>query len=136
MWLRFAAVVPFAVSLSASACAFDLADVRYAPTALEARSESEPTRVLEEDVRITRAPCGYRRTLRAGTRWTLAGSLPQGEVLRSPDQIFTVECSNVFEAYLVVRGRKLLGFYLPVQKGFVALREPIDLRFSASRRLQ
>jgi hypothetical protein len=39
----------------------------------------------------------------------------------------TVECSNVFEAYLVVATGQLVGFYLPVEKGFVSLPEPISL---------
>jgi hypothetical protein len=53
--------------------------------------------------------------------------IEQGEVFKPLDQCLTVECSNVFEAYLVVQNHQLTGFYLPVQDGFVPLKGPVDL---------
>jgi hypothetical protein len=55
----------------------------------------------------------------------------EGVVYRSRDQTLTVECSNVFEAYLVVAGQRLVGFYLPVEKGFSPLGEQIQLAVSS-----
>jgi hypothetical protein len=110
-----------------SGCAFNLADVDYSPARLQALNQQERTFTLAEDVRISNAPCGYSRALRKNTRWELIGAIAEGEVFRSRDQSLTVECSNVFEAYLVVSGERLVGLYLPVEKGFVALSNPPQL---------
>jgi hypothetical protein len=115
------------VGLFASGCAFDLADVRYSSATLQSPIQPERTFALAEDVHIPQAPCGYSRTLRQKTRWQLVGTIAEGEVFRSRDQNLTVECSNVFEAYLVVSGDHLVGFFLPVEKGFVAMSNPIQL---------
>jgi hypothetical protein len=119
--------VLWCAALFGSGCAFDLADVQWSPAHAQFRTSPEQAFVLAEEVYISGAPCGYSRTLRPKTRWELSAALPQGEVFRSRDQILTVECSNVFEAYLVVATGQLVGFYLPVEKGFVSLPEPISL---------
>jgi hypothetical protein len=126
---RCVVAIPLLASLCVSGCAFDLMDVRYTTSLLKAQSGSGRSFLLADEVRLTQTPCRYQRTLHAGTRWTLVGSLPQGEVFTSSDQVLTLECSNVFEAYLVVSGKRLVGFYLPVERGFVALRNPIELGF-------
>jgi hypothetical protein len=110
-----------------SGCAFDLADVRYSPVTLQSQAEPERSFTLTRDVYISQAPCWYSRTLRSKTRWEFVGAITQGGVYRSRDQTLTVECSNVFEAYLVVSGGRLVGFFLPVENGFVAIAEPIEL---------
>jgi hypothetical protein len=61
------------------------------------------------------------RTLRSGSRWTLVGGIAQGLVYRPDGGVLTVEGANVHEAYLVVSGTELVGFYLPVEKAFVTL---------------
>jgi hypothetical protein len=138
------------VVLGVSGCAFNLTDVTYSPAQLQPLPPQSRSFVLTKAVQISHAPCGYDRTLRQQTRWDCeenalasprfssvvvtvrrhdhsVGSITEGEVFRSRDQVLTVECSNVFEAYLVVSGDRLVGFYLPVQKGFVALSPPLDL---------
>jgi hypothetical protein len=55
------------------------------------------------------------------------GVITAGEVFRSRDQTLTVECSNVFETYLVLFGDRLVGLLLPVQQGFVAIADPRPL---------
>jgi hypothetical protein len=65
--------------------------------------------------------------VRKGARWNTVGTLAEGIVYKSPDQALTIECSNVFEVYLVVARLRLVGFYLPVEKGFSPLGEPIQL---------
>jgi hypothetical protein len=97
---------------------------------MEATGNEAAPFILAIDTPIHGAPCGYSRSLRKGTRWNPAGRLAEGTVYRSPDQTLTVECSNVFEAYLVVSNQRLLGFYLPVEKGFSSLDKPIDLTVS------
>ena len=108
-------------------CAFDLTDVKYHPARLEAAGGAGPPFTLAAETPIDGAPCGYARRLRKGTRWEAVGRVAEGVVYRSREQTLTVECSNVFEAYLVVAGQRLVGFYLPVEKGFSPLSEPIQL---------
>jgi hypothetical protein len=109
-------------------CAFDLMDVRYAPARFEqSREEAERSFVLAEEVPLRGAPCGYSRTLRKGSHWKRVGALPQGDVFKPEDQVLTLECSNIFEAYLVVSKKQLVGFYLPVEKGFVEAADPLNL---------
>ncbi len=61
---------------------------------------------------------GSAKTLRAGTRWELVGTIAQGEVYRTRDQVVTVKSDHVHEGYIVVRQGALVGFYLPVERTF------------------
>jgi len=70
---------------------------------------------------------GYSRTLRAGTRWNLFGTLNEGDVFRSPDQVLTVEGYNVHEAYLIVKDGWLVGFYLPVERTLTPVSKRLQL---------
>jgi len=121
------------VSLSAlvvvlvSGCAFNLADVKYSPTQFQSMTKDGRAFTLSMNVKLTDTPCWYGRELRQNTRWEYSGSVAQGEVFRSRDQILTLECSNIYEAYLVVREGRVMGFFLPVQQGFVGLPEPVVL---------
>jgi hypothetical protein len=108
-------------------CAFDVAHVSYYPTDLLPQPQSGKFLTIKKAVEITGTPCGYHRTLQDGSNWDLIGSIPEGKVYKPRDQVLTVECSNVYEAYLVCVGQSLVGFYLPVEQGFVALKKAIDL---------
>ena len=109
-----------------SACAFDLAHVTYTTTTFQATQNSTRRIVLSDEVPLTDTPC-YSRTLRKTTRWDQVGTISEGDVLRSKDQVLTLECSNIHEAYLVMSGDKLIGFFLPFEKGFVPHSPPIAL---------
>jgi hypothetical protein len=61
---------------------------------------------------------GYSTTLRTNTRWELVGTVTQGEVYRTKDQIVTVEGAHIHEGYIVVKNGALVGFYLPVERTF------------------
>jgi len=61
---------------------------------------------------------GYSTTLRATTTWQLVGTIPQGEVYRTRDQVVTLEGAHIHEAYIVVDQGALVGFYLPVERTF------------------
>ncbi len=91
-------------------------------------SPMQPIRVLQRTV-IVRLSTGYKRKLAEGSRWRPVGSLPQGEVLRPVDGIFTIEGRQVHEAYLVVSGADLMGFYLPGEAHFSPLDSPFSLTF-------
>jgi hypothetical protein len=112
-------VVVSVIGFSLSACAFDLAHVTYTAATFQPTQNSTRTLVLSDDVPLTDTPCSYSRTLRKTTRWNQIGRIAEGDVLRSKDQVLTLECSNIHEAYLVMSGDKLIGFFLPFEKGFV-----------------
>jgi hypothetical protein len=76
---------------------------------------------------VVRTGTGYDRLLEAGTRWRLTGAIPQGAVYRAAQGVFTVEGANIHEAYLVLRGRELVGFYLPVEQAFSPLKDGVSL---------
>jgi len=111
----------------APACAFDLVRVRQEPVVLGTQSVGRPSWTLTEKV-SARIGTGYTTKLESGTRWTHVGSIPQGEVYRTTDQIVTVVGPNVFEAQIVVRDGALVGFYLPVERTFTPASEPRELK--------
>jgi hypothetical protein len=55
------------------------------------------------------------------------GHIQQGDVYRPRDTVFSVEGTNVHEAYLVLSGEKLVGYYLPAEHSYVTQSRPIDV---------
>jgi hypothetical protein len=104
----------FAVSMLAGC-----ATVQYVPVAISpvAGSAALVPKSLAQEVVIPLAT-GYQRTLPAGSFWTMAGTIPQGTVYRRHKDVFTLEGAHVHEAYLVVEQGRLVGFYLPAERGF------------------
>jgi len=112
-------------------CAFDVIHVKQQPVQFQlggtqssfylARAETFPLGT------------GFTRSLRRGTKWDYVGALSHGGVYRSRDQVFTVEASNIHEAYLVVSEETLVGFYLPVEKTYSPLVKPIALTISPTK---
>ena len=125
----FALLIACLVLTGISGCAFDLARIKYEPVEIDVSAASELNSfVLLDSAHIYNSPCGYDRTLRADTRWDPIGRIPQGNVYSSSNQTLTVECSNIFEVYIVVNDlNQLVGGYLPVEDSFVALKKPIPL---------
>jgi hypothetical protein len=70
------------------------------------------------------------RDLRQGSTWTALGTIDQGTVYKPLDTVLTVEHFDVYEAYIVVRDKNWVGFWLPVEKAFVPMSKliPIDLQ--------
>jgi hypothetical protein len=125
MMCKYFGTVCFLIFMGA--CAFDLAHVSYKQTLLIPNSEGRINFIMKDAVKIEQAPCGYERTLLKGTRWELIGKIPEGDVYKTRDQVLTVECSHVYEAFLVISDRILKGFYLPVEKGFAPISPTIKL---------
>jgi hypothetical protein len=101
-----------ACSLVVGGCAVHQESV----SALKPAEEVKQIRVMKGlDVHLS---TGYTTRIKPNTTWSLVGSLPQGEVYKSRDQVLTVEGADVAEAYLVVDDDKLVGFYLPVEHTF------------------
>lgn len=110
------------------ACAFDVIRLKQIPTKFETTSSGFKSFELEKEVTVS-LDTGYSRSLKKGSRWTYVGITPEGAVYRTRDQILTIEGSNIHEAYIVVKTRMLVGFYLPVEKTFSPLSNPIALPF-------
>ncbi|WP_236599132.1 hypothetical protein [Ramlibacter monticola] len=79
-----------------------------------------PDFVVQSDLPISLST-GYTRTVPAKSRWRAVGALPQGTVYRPVDSVFAIEGRQIHEAYLVVRGATLQGFYLPGEGNYSAL---------------
>jgi hypothetical protein len=109
-----------------SGCAFDVSYVKRVPTEFQATATGASGWTLRQDQSIG-VGSGFPTHLRQGTRWQLAGHIPQGDVYRTSDQVVTVEASNIYEAMIVTQGDKLAGFYLPVDHAFVAATDPVTL---------
>ena len=84
-------------------------------------------RIVQQEVTI-RLASGFVRKIAAQSRWRAVGNLPQGQVLRPIDTVFTIEGRQIHEAYLVVSDDNLVGFYLPGEAHFSTLIKPISLK--------
>ena len=105
-----------------NACAFDVSHIKQIPSQIEATHPSKSTFRLEEEMTVDLGT-GYSRTLRRGTTWVYVGTIKEGDVFKTSDQILTIEASNIYEAYIVVSSENLIGFYLPVEKAY----SPLDV---------
>ena len=58
------------------------------------------------------------------------GTIAEGTVYKPRGTVMTVEVINISEAYIVVRNRSWVGFWLPVEKEFVPLEKvaPVALQ--------
>jgi hypothetical protein len=101
------------------------AGVVFAPAEMTAAAPQQP-RSLSKAVEVV-LDTGYSRTLAAGSQWVRVGSIAQGEVYKSHGGVFTLEGKHVHEAYLVTNGDMLVGFYLPVERGFSPLQKKIQV---------
>ena len=70
---------------------------------------------------------GYERRVPAGSRWRLMGTISQGNVYRRVDDVFSIEGAHMHEAFLVVAGGQLVGFYLPVEKSYSPARSTVPI---------
>ncbi len=81
-------------------------------------TSTESSFVLEAPVTIRASRAG-KTVLKQGTRWQLVGSIEQGSVYRTKDQVVIVNSFNVHEGDIVVSSGMVVGYYLPTEKTFV-----------------
>lgn len=108
-----------------AACASDLDRSAVGFTPLPANGEPALLR-LPGEVPLTPST-GYSETLKAGSAWQSVGSTPQGEVYRPVGKVFSVGGANRHEAYLVIAQGRIVGFYLPGERAFAPLPQPVPL---------
>jgi hypothetical protein len=114
--------------LALSACAPEI--VRSTISYVQHTGPKE-TIQLTKSTRIPNSS-GTGNTLFVGTRWDLVGEVAHGKVYRSKDSVFFVQGANSHEAYLVIKEKKLVGFYLPGERAWSALDSPLDVEFSVN----
>lgn len=128
-WAAVLLVVP--LSLLLAACA---PEVVRQPTQLMPVTE-QPASAIEilEDASVPVGP-GYQRVIPRGSIWTRVGRAVQGEVFKPVDRVFTVEGTHIYEAYLVLDGDRVVGFYLPVERAFSPPPDGRKTKLSIRRR--
>ena len=104
-------------------CAFDIVHVEQIPVQYENAKIIKPDFELKDEVKI-KLGTGYSRQLNKGTRWHYVSSISYGDIFKTNDQILTIEGSNIFEAFIVVSGENLVGFYIPVEQTYSPLSKP------------
>ena len=71
---------------------------------------------------------GDWRTLVSGSRWVEFGTIAEGTVYKPRGTVMTVEGRNISEAYIVLHDSSWVGFWLPVEKGFVPVETTVPIR--------
>lgn len=114
----------FAGMLSLSACM----SVATQKVSLVPVAASEPVSVIQLSRMVSaRLPNDSIANLAAASQWQRVGALPQGDVYRALDGLFTVQTRRQGEAYLVASSGKLVGFYLPGETAYLPLNRPVSL---------
>ena len=102
-------------------------DVTRTSAVLAPSTATDRQRIELAENTSVRSSAGYTRHLPGGSVWELRGKLPQGAVYRRLNDIFTIEGAHQHEAYLVVSGNQLVGYYLPVEQAY-SPAEPVTLK--------
>jgi len=103
------------------------------PTQLVPTEQPGDTIEIVENASISVGP-GYQRVIARGSVWTRIGRSVEGEVFKPVDRVFTVEGAHIHEAYLVLDGDRVVGFYLPVERAFSPVPGGAATRLSIRRR--
>lgn len=106
-----------------AACA---AEVKVVPAQLAPLVQPTPDVVVAADLPV-RLSTGYTRTVPQRSRWRAVGTLAQGTVYQPLDTVFAIEGRNVHEAWLVLRGTSLQGFWLPAENHYSGLAQAIPM---------
>ncbi len=77
-----------------------------------------PVYVLESNTTVS-APRAKSTILKEGTRWQQVGTIEQGTVYHTTDQVVIVNSFNVHEGDIVISDNKVVGYYLTVEGTFV-----------------
>lgn len=108
-------------------CAFDVIKIKKIPVQPDTSFPPKEMIVVEENL-IIELSTGYKRTIEKGTKWKYVSQISYGDVFKTKDQILTIEGSNIYEAFIVVSEKQLVGFYLPVEQAFSPLSKPVSFK--------
>ena len=110
-------------------CAFNVISVRQSPAHYQPVADSTSAWTLEQTTKV-RLKEGFATDLKAGTTWRLVGHVDEGNVLHTADQVVTVEASHQYEADIVVKDNRLVGFYLRVEHTFTPSDPPVAIKLT------
>jgi len=113
-------------ALAVAGCAFDVMHLKQSPAQYEAVTATNQIWVLQDDLKVSIAS-GWATPLKKGTTWRQVGRIKEGDVIRTRDQIVTVEASNIFEANPVIDHEKVVGFFLVVENSFTPADPPAPI---------
>jgi hypothetical protein len=116
-----------AACIALAGCAGEV--VRHPTTLAMHSAGAQRVHVLSDGVTI-RLDSHYERRLNAGTEFAEIGTLREGRVLKPVNATFTIEGRHHHEAYPVLQGNRVVGFYLPVEQSFSPLSQPVTLTLS------
>jgi hypothetical protein len=86
----------------------------------------ESAEILSVNHTITiRLDTGINRTIKAGSKWKYTGNVNSGKVYKPVDDVFSIEGTQQYEAYLVISGGRIVGFYLPASSNFSPLTKQV-----------
>lgn len=101
---------------------------------LRGEAEFRPAAPGDEVVACLAAPAevtpkvGVTEDLAQGSCWRRVGSIAQGDVYRPVGGVFMITSANAHEAYLVVEGGGVVGFYLPGESAFAPASEKTEIQ--------
>ena len=121
-----------ASALALAACAPEI--VRQPTQLTSVTEQAGGTIEILEDTSILVGPAGYRRVIGRGSVWTTIGRVVEGEVYKPVNRVFTIEGAQIHDAYLVLDGDRVVGFYLPVERAFSPAPGGPGTRLSIRRR--
>ena len=101
------------------------------PTTLIPSADGEAqSRVIQvdEDADVW-LPSGYSRSIRAGSIWKQSGTVEGRAAYKPTKDVFTIEGTHVHEAYLLLDGNTLVGFFLPGENAVSWLKNKVILKF-------
>lgn len=120
-------IITLALALTfINGCCFDLTNVKYSTTNLTAASQAKPSWTLNNPTKI-QLKSWYTTKLQSGTKWDYVGTIAEGDVYSTEDQIVTAVGSNTYEANITLKGDEIVGLYLPVEKGYVVISKPVTI---------
>lgn len=111
-----------------SGCCFDLTHVSYKPTVMTFDNKPISSLVMKQNVDIPLKSWSVTR-IKGGTMWHYVGTVPAGDVYSTDDQVVTAVGSNTHEANIVISENNIVGLYLPVEDGFVAISKPVKFYY-------
>lgn len=111
--MRFIAI--FSLLLFLSACSVNQQRLSTALIPITDSTKYE----LQSSI-ILKAANAADTLLKQGTRWVEVGTIHQGRVFRTKDQVVIVNSFNVHEGDIVVKESQVVGYYLPVEGTFVS----------------
>lgn len=113
-------------ALLASGCAFDVVQLHSNPTSFTATAQTEPYFVLAKSA-SPKLVSGWVSPLKSATVWQRIGSIAEGDVFKTKDQVLTVEASNLYQADMVIKNGEVVGFYIPTSKAFTPCSQPLSV---------